>query len=655
MKEPDISGRTKVGLVQAGENFGGQYYLPYSVGILQTYARKHLQNYDEFYFLPAVYKRMPLHEMISYFKEIRIVFFSVYLWNSNFSLAAAREIKLSIPDAIIVVGGPQIPQDSLRLETFLRKYQFVDVACFGEGEMPFVQIMENFEEKKWSKVSSIGYMKPDGTFERNYDVQRISKLNEIPSPYLDGIFDPLLQTNRKEAWSAMWETNRGCPFSCAYCAWGNASKKKVYLYDMERLFEELDWFSHNRIEFIFCCDANFGLFTKRDTQIVDRVVENKKRFGYPKAFSVQNTKNASKTIFDLQKKLNSEGLQKGVNLALQSVNQKTLKSVNRSNISPTQFQDLQRIFTIAGIETFSDMILGLPEESYDSFTSGVSNVIEGGQHNRIQFINLTILENTEMGTEEYLEKFDMILQESEIVSHHTRIGTLDTIAETQRLVVGTRSMPKEDWVKTRVFCWMTSLLHFNKLLQVPFIVMNKTEGVKYKGMIEAFAVVDEDFPIISKIVSFFTEKAMLIQSGGTEVVPSKEWLNINWPADEFVFIKLCVENNLLDFYNESKRLITNRLDEFGFSLPQELLDAAINVNFELVKKPFVTKNKRITLSYNILEFYESVLIGRDTSLKRGKFSYTIKRSQDKWHSWLDWCRDVVWYGTKKGSYFYSFN
>ena len=402
--------KIRVGLVQIGENFGGQYYLPYSVGLLHAYARKNLTNYEDYDFLLPLYKRMPLQEIILYFENVKIIFFSVYMWNFNFSLETAKKIKLNNPDCCIVFGGPQIPDTPKTLELLLRKYPVIDIGCYGDGEIPFVQILENFQEKAWPKVSSIGYIKPDSSFVRNDSAARISDLNQIPSPYLGGIFELLMNSNPEESWAAMWESNRGCPFSCSYCNWGKDSKRRVYKYDMDRLFGELDWFSNNKIEFIFCCDANFGLFKKRDLEIVDKVMENKKKYGYPKVFSVQSTKNATKTIFELQKRLNSSGLQKGVNLALQSVNKKTLRSINRSNISSVQFQDLQTMFMDAGIATFSDMILGLPDESYYTFTSGVSSVIDGGQHNRIQFINLAILENTEMANPEYLEKFDMIVQ-----------------------------------------------------------------------------------------------------------------------------------------------------------------------------------------------------------------------------------------------------
>ena len=94
---------------------------------------------------------------------------------------------------------------------------------------------------------SIGYLTSQDHYIINPRPERISDLNTIPSPYLSGVFDELMRQNPGVAWSAMWETNRGCPFTCAFCAWGSGSRKRVCHYDMDRLNAEIDWFSERKI------------------------------------------------------------------------------------------------------------------------------------------------------------------------------------------------------------------------------------------------------------------------------------------------------------------------------------------------------------------------------------------------------------------------
>jgi radical SAM superfamily enzyme len=161
-------------------------------------------------------------------------------------------------------------------------------------------------------------------------------------------------------------------------------------------------------------------------------------------------------------------------IAFQSLDPKTLKAIKRANIKLNVFFELQAKFMKDGIKTFSDIILGLPEETYDSFTEGVGKLVSMGQHNRIQFNNLSILPNTEMGDPEYLEKYEMKIVENDIINIHGALGEwLDDIYETQQMVVGTKSMPGEEWVKTRVFGYVVAFLHFNKLFQIPIIIANR--------------------------------------------------------------------------------------------------------------------------------------------------------------------------------------
>ena len=95
---------------------------------------------------------------------------------------------------------------------------------------------------------------------------------------LSGSFDRLIEAYPENEWLILWETNRGCPFKCTFCDWGSATASKVNKFDLERLKLEIDWFSKNKIEFIFCCDANFGIL-KRDIEIAEYVAIKKKRTG----------------------------------------------------------------------------------------------------------------------------------------------------------------------------------------------------------------------------------------------------------------------------------------------------------------------------------------------------------------------------------------
>ena len=113
----DSKGRekTKVGLVQINNSFNNQNYFPYSVGILQAYAQKHLINIEKFDFLSPIYKKITVENAVKHLSDAEIVFFSTYVWNSNLSSEIAKKIKIKNPETTIIFGGCQVPRRDTKL------------------------------------------------------------------------------------------------------------------------------------------------------------------------------------------------------------------------------------------------------------------------------------------------------------------------------------------------------------------------------------------------------------------------------------------------------------------------------------------------------------------------------------------------------------
>jgi len=637
----------RIGLVQINNSFSGQNYLPYSIACLQSYARSKLAP-GRFTFLPMIYKRIPVFEVVDRLRAADVVGFSTYVWNARISLEAARRLKRLDPQKLIIFGGPQVPDHA---EAFLREHQFIDLVVHNEGERSFVELLDRWPERDWEGMRGISYLAPDGQFVRAPPVERMRDLEELPSPFLNGMFDELIASNPDEQWIGLWETNRGCPFQCTFCDWGSATAGKVTKFEFDRLHGELHWFADRSIKYIFVCDANFGI-QKRDVEIAQAVADIRQQTGFPHGFSVQNTKNATERAYQTQKILADAKLNKGVALSMQSLDPVTLKNIKRDNISLETYFELARRFTADKVETYSDIILGLPGETYESFRNGVDKLIRLGQHNRIQFNNLTILPNAEMGNPEYLKKFGMVTVQSEIINiHGTREELEDDVPEIQDLVISTYSLPPEDWRRTRVFGWMAAFLHFDKLLQLPMMVACEIGGLSYCDIIDAFLDASEDYPVIRSVRELFEREALSMQNGGPEYVYSKEWLGIYWPADEYMFIKLTAENKLPAFYEEAGRLLPGMIDQ-SWPLLEGAVREAIRLNAALISQPFVSDDVTIVTRYNILEFCDGLRRGAPVALREASSRVEIERSKSYYPDLLEWCREVVWWGNKKGAYLY---
>jgi len=208
-------------------------------------------------------------------------------------------------------------------------------------------------------------------------------------------------------------------------------------------------------------------------------------------------------------------------------------------------------------------------------------------------------------------------------------------------------------VRTRVFCWFAALLHFNKTLQIPIIITNKVAGVRYREILEQFVQCDaKAFPTLDRVRQFFIQTARNIQNGGPEYVHSAQYLDIFWPADELVLIEQIASGEINAFYDESCRLLIQLAGAESTSA-HPIIEEAVNLNRNLLKTPFSAEDVVVECNYNIFEFYKSVLLSEEIPLEKKPVAYEISKSSQVYTNWDDYCREVIWYGNKKGAYLYT--
>ena len=650
-----MSNKILIGSMQINNGFSGQYYLPYSIGLLCAYVKRHSNKTKNIEFSLPIYKREEKSDIVNQINGVDILLVSLYVWNKNISLAVAKDLKELNPNLLIIFGGPSVPNDAAE---FMLEHQYIDVCVHQEGEQTFLDIVNKFPDSGSTDIQEVDYSDIEGLSYRNEKNiicntgirTRIKDFSLIPSPYLEGFFDELIEfVGDSHSWLVSWESNRGCPFACTYCDWGSATNSKVTRIELDRCFEELNWFALHKIEFIFVCDANFGMLP-RDLEIADYVTTLNKVFSYPKVFSVQNTKNKKERAYGVQKKLADSGLAKAVTIALQSTSQVALAAIKRDNISLDDYFYLQSEFRKDGIPTYTEMIIGLPEETYDSFSTGISDIIINGQHNKIQFNNLSILPNAEMGSKEYLEAYKIKTVSCPIVNMHgaLELEPLDKINETQELVISTSSCDLADWKKTRIFASLVEFLYFSKVLQIPLLYINVELGYSYKMLIELFIKNRSKHKIIDEVLHYFEEHTNSITDGGAEFILSKEWGGVYWPPGEYAYLSLVNDNKLDELYEASNNILQSLTKS---EEEEDILSDAIKYNAFKISRPEVEK-LTVDLKYPIDDFYKKWLYNKIPSKEKSNFQFTLDNVLI-YDTFSDWAQKVVWSGHRTGAYLYG--
>ncbi len=336
-----------------------------------------------------------------------VFLFSNYLWSLSENLEVSALVKELSPESVTVHGGPSTPKYDADTARFLARHPHVDVAVRGEGELTTAELLDALDGRVAGRldrpdrglaplrdVAGLTYRSDDGPV-RTPDRDRFAELDAIPSPYLTGLFDGYANGAAR---FVILESNRGCPYGCTFCDWGSATLSRIRKFDHERVDAELEWCARNQVSTLLLADANFGIFP-RDVEIAQRIVDLKQRFGYPLAVTICFAKNTAKYLQPIIQLFIDNGILTEGNLALQSTDAGTLATIARKNIKTETYVQVAEEFRQAGLPLITDLIIGLPGSTVDSFAEDLQFCIDNQVTSRM--VRLEVLVNSPMNDPAY--------------------------------------------------------------------------------------------------------------------------------------------------------------------------------------------------------------------------------------------------------------
>ena len=405
----------------------------------------------------------------------------------------AERIKQKYPDCVIVCGGWQQPIAD-RSQGFFEEHPFIDILVHGEGEITFREILlENLkQDPDFKTVAGCSIKNEDLTTFVTEGRPRIKNLNEMPTPYLNGLFDGLAKDCPFILESTI-ETTRGCPYSCTFCEIGTKYYSKVQKQSVEKVKREIDWISKNKVEFVYNADSNFGLFFDDHLEVTKYMIQKKQETGYPVAHRCDWAKAKADKILEIASRFTEAGMDKGFTIALQSMNKNTLKAIRRKNIDDGKLGEFLDLYNEADVPAYVELILGLPEETFDSFLDGVCHVMELGQHNYIGIYSLTGFPNTPFGDPEYIEEYGLKLIKTYTAFNHYDISEFNNF-ERETMIVGSNAMTFEEYKKCHYFRWMVMSGHYLGTTQFISRFLRKNNDITYRKFYETLLQFAYDNP-----------------------------------------------------------------------------------------------------------------------------------------------------------------
>ena len=619
--------------IQTGVDFGNSIYIPYAAGTIIANCKRFDDIAAEYCFPEIIFERKLLADSLEIVRDPYIAAFSNNIWNVEYNKALARMIKEKYPACLIVFGGHSVYNPEL-----LCSEPYIDILIFGEGERAFAELLRALSAGDLNNVPSIAYRK-NGKTVRN-PAGACEDLADYPSPYISGVFDPIIENNPGRDFSAVLETNRGCPYSCAFCDWTHG--KKMRFFPMEKIEAEVLWMAKHQIEFVYCIDSNFGLF-ERDMQIVDLLVRTKKRYGYPKVFRVNYEKNSADRVFEICKTLNEVRMDRGATLSYQTLSPEALKNIGRVNLTMEHFSGLMDKYREAGIATYSELILGFPGETYESFCRGICRLMENGQHCALYTYLCELLPNAVMSDPDYVKKHQIEGIKVYFQNAHSVADKEEEVHEFSHLVHATATMSVRDWVRANIFSICVQCFHFIGALRYLPIYLYKENICGYFDFYNGLT----DYLLASpgKMGGIFRDLKSRYDNDlqGNWLYYNPAFGNVNWPHEEGAFLEA------VNDYDACISEIMPYLKTFG--IPEPLFSDIMKYQDMMLKKP-CDGEAEAEFSYDLPVYYETTTRTGDCPPKRG--SIFIRRKPEVVYNDVEkYAREVVWYGRRREASIYS--
>ncbi|KAF0549285.1 B12-binding domain-containing radical SAM protein [Gigaspora margarita] len=183
-----------------------------------------------------------------------------FVWNEKAVQHILRKLKKYKFPGKVILGGPQVSYVKKGVEEY---YPYADIYIRGYAENALVKLM--LSKKPFPCIKGVHYFgRPD------LGLSAAAELDVLPSPFLTKLIPPQRLIR--------WETQRGCPFRCAFCQHRESDvTMKRRQFPISRIIQEAEWiakYSNIQDVAVLVPTFNSGPYY---LDIMDKLIEEKYR------------------------------------------------------------------------------------------------------------------------------------------------------------------------------------------------------------------------------------------------------------------------------------------------------------------------------------------------------------------------------------------
>ena len=369
-------------------------------------------------------------------------------------------------------------------------------------------------------------------------------------------------------------------------------------------------------------------------------MEVKKKYGYPKAFRVTWAKGQADKVLQIAKLFEEAGVQKGMTIALQSMNKKVLTAIQRKNVDGGKLREFIQTYEKENISSYVELIWGLPEETLESFINGVTYIMEEGYHNYLDIHLMMLLPNAPISEPGYKERYGLKTMKTQPRFSH-RSNPEQLVDDTVEFVTEANSFTKEDWIEGHQFRWLIIFGHYLGSLQFIARGLKKIYSIGYKEFYTKLLVEAQE-----NSKTYLGKEYLNIRNNLDEILKNKrhwgdvikEAGDINWEVDEASCIRLT--KNKDTFYKELKDYL---IQEYAF-IDMNVLDTLFKYQLCRLHNPFKKYPFSKGFKYNIHDVIE---LDKKLEKKNNKLLFNGKNFNSNLY---EWAKETLWFGRRIARY-----
>lgn len=310
--------------------------------------------------------------------------FSCYLWNIEAVLRICRDLRVLCPDAVLLLGGPEIPRGDAG-RAFMDKHGEIDALLVGEGEVSFYRLLSGLQSGASPAKIATGVpgllWRTGETGIEQLPCDPPLDLDSIPFPYGTG-------KDGLENRMAYYESSRGCPMGCAYCL--SSIDRTLRYRSLDLVREETAWLARSGVRTVKFVDRTFNADPRRAAAIWWHITSLETDCVFHFEVLADRLDPPSMEVL-----ASSPPGRIQLEIGIQSVHRDVLTSVGRNTDPDTTHQMVEKLVAMGNLSIHLDLIAGLPGESFERFGRSVDQTFRL-RPTALQIGILKILKGTQM-------------------------------------------------------------------------------------------------------------------------------------------------------------------------------------------------------------------------------------------------------------------